>query len=242
MSGETITRAMVLAAGFGQRMRPLTDGLPKPLIRLGGRALLDHVLDRLAEAGVTEAVVNVHYLPALIEAHLRQRAAPRITISDEREAILDTGGAVNKALHVLGDGPFFVHNSDSVWIEKRGSTLGRMIEAWDSRDLDALLLLAPAKASLGYSGHGDFHLDAGGRVRRRMRDESAPYVFAGVSINHPRLFADCPAGAFSLNRVWDSALASGRLAAICHDGMWMHIGTPDALAEAERCLNGASAA
>ncbi len=242
MTGESITHALVLAAGFGHRMRPLTDTLPKPLVRLGGKPMLDHVLDRLAEIGVSDAVVNVHYLADLIEAHLKTRTAPRITISDERDAILDTGGAVNKARHLLGTAPFFVHNSDSVWTEKRGSTLARMVEAWDSRTMDSLLLLAPANASLGYSGRGDFHFDEGGRVRRRQRDESAAYVFAGVSINHPRMFAECPAGAFSLNRVWDRALDQGRLAAICHDGMWMHVGTPDALAEAERCLNGLSAA
>ncbi len=242
MTGETITHALVLAAGYGNRMRPLTDIMPKPLIQLGGKPLLDHVLDRLAEAGITDAIVNVHYLPDLIEAHLATRTAPRITVSDEREALLDTGGAVNKARQFLGAAPFLVHNSDSVWIEKRGSTLARMVEAWDSSAMDSLLLLAPAKASLGYSGRGDFHIDEGGRVRRRMRDEDAPYVFAGVSINHPRLFADCPTGAFSLNRVWDSALASGRLAAICHEGTWMHVGTPEALVEAERCLNGADAA
>jgi MurNAc alpha-1-phosphate uridylyltransferase len=242
MSGERPTRALVLAAGYGQRMRPLTDQLPKPLVRLGGRALIDHVLDRLAEAGVTCAIVNVHYLPEQIEAHLRGRASPRITISDERAQILDTGGAVKKALPLLGDAPFFVHNSDSVWIEDGGSTLARMIDAWDPETMDSLLLLAPVGASLGYSGRGDFHLGEDGPVRRRARDETAPYVFAGVSINSPRLFDNCPDGTFSLNRVWDKALEAGRLAAIRHEGTWMHVGTPEALTDAERCLNGRDAA
>jgi MurNAc alpha-1-phosphate uridylyltransferase len=242
MSGDAITRALVLAAGYGKRMRPLTDHLPKPLVTLGGKPLLDHVLDRLAEAGIADAIVNVHYLPEQIEAHLATRAAPRITISDERAEILDTGGAVNKVRHLLGATPFFVHNSDSVWVEGAGSTLARMTDYWDGERMDSLLLLARADDSLGYDGRGDFHMDDTGQVRRRGRDETAPYVFAGVSINHPRLFADTPAGAYSINRVWDKALASGRLAAICHDGLWMHVGTPEALIEAEGRLNGRSAA
>jgi MurNAc alpha-1-phosphate uridylyltransferase len=222
-------------------MRPLTDKLPKPLVRLGGRALLDHVLDRLSEVGVTEAIVNVHYLPELIEAHLRIRTAPRITISDERAQLLDTGGAVKKALHLLGESPFFVHNSDSVWIERQGSTLAKMIGAWDPETMDSLLLLAPVEASLGYSGRGDFSLGAGGQVRRR-EGETAPYVFAGVSINKPSLFVGAPDGPFSINRIWDQALEAGRLAAIIHEGLWMHVGTPAALADAERRLDGLHAA
>ncbi len=242
MPSQRPTRALVLAAGLGQRMRPLTDGIPKPLVPLGGRPLLDHVLDRLSAAGVDEAVVNVHYLPELIEAHLRHRSAPRIVISDEREALLDTGGAVKKALHRLGDAPFFVHNSDSVWIEQHGSTLARMIDAWDPETMDSLLLLAPTASSLGYDGRGDFSVSEAGQVRRRARGESVPYVFAGVSINHPRLFVDCPEGAFSINLAWDRALGAGRLASIRHDGLWMHVGTPAALADAERRLNGLDAA
>ena len=242
MSGERPTRALVLAAGLGERMRPLTDTLPKPLIRLGGRPLLDRVLDRLAEAGVTEAVVNVHYLADQIEAHLRPRKAPHITISDERGALLDTGGAVRKALPLIGQTGFFVHNSDSVWIEKQGSTLARMIAAWRPELMDSLLLLAPVASSHGYPGRGDFSLGENGEIRRRERDETVPFVFAGVSINHPRLFADCPDGKFSINRVWDEALAKGRLAAIVLDGTWMHVGTPSALQDAERCLNGLHAA
>lgn len=240
MSGKP-TRALVLAAGLGQRMQPLTANLPKPLVRLGGRPLLDHVLDRLTAAGVAEAIVNVHYLPEMIEAHLRNRTAPRITISDERAQMLDTGGAVQKVLPLLGDAPFFVHNSDSVWIERQGSTLARMIDAWNPDTMDSLLLLAPIAASLGYDGTGDFAV-ADGRVRRRERGEAVPYVFAGVSINKPQLFAGCPEGAFSINRVWDQALAAGRLASIAHDGLWMHVGTPAALADAERCLDGLNAA
>lgn len=242
MCGDNITHALVLAAGFGQRMRPLTESLPKPLIRLGGKPLIDHVLDRLSDAGVAQAVVNVHYLPDLIEAHLCGRATPQITISDERDALLDTGGAVKKALGVLGENPFFVHNSDSVWIEMSGSTLARMIEAWNGDAMDSLLLMARTHDTLGYSGRGDFHIGTDGHIRRRTGDETAPFVFAGVSINRPALFEDAPEGAFSMNRVWDQALGRGRLAAIVHDGLWMHVGTPDALAEAEGRLNGLDAA
>lgn len=242
MSGDRPAHALVLAAGLGQRMRPLTDSIPKPLVRLGGRPLLDHVLDRLADAGIAEAVVNVHYLPELIEAHLRERTTPRITISDEREQLLDTGGAVKKTLHLLGRDGFVVHNSDSVWIENQGTLLTRMIDTWNPDKMDSLLLLAPAASSLGYSGRGDFSMGDNREVRRRQKDETVPFVFAGVSINHPRLFADCPDGPFSLNLVWDRALKAGRLASIVHDGTWMHVGTPAALADAERRLNGLHAA
>jgi MurNAc alpha-1-phosphate uridylyltransferase len=242
MTAQTIDRALILAAGFGSRMRPLTETRPKPLVLLGGKAMLDHVLDRLGAAGITQAIVNVHYLPDQIEAHLKNRISPRITISDERNQILDTGGAVCRARELLGEKPFLVHNSDSVWIEKQGSTLDRMIAAWDGERMDALLLLAPTSSSLGYSGRGDFHLEPDGSVRRRAKDETADYVFAGVSINHPRLFAEAPDGPFSINRVWDTAIEQGRLAALRHNGLWMHVGTPEALAEAENRLNGRDAA
>jgi N-acetyl-alpha-D-muramate 1-phosphate uridylyltransferase len=231
--------AMVLAAGYGHRMRPLTDNRPKPLVPFAGKPLLDHVLDRLADAGVACAVVNVHYLPEQIEAHLATRIRPEILISDERAQILDTGGAVQKALPLLGSAPFFVHNSDSVWIERNGSALRQMMQAWDEDAMDSLLLLAPVATSLGYSGRGDYAIGANGRPCRRRRDDAAvPHVFAGVSINHPRIFQNCPDGPFSILRLWDEAESAGRLAAIQLDGQWMHIGTPEALAEAEERLNG----
>ncbi len=242
MSGATITHALVLAAGFGHRMRPLTDSLPKPLMPLAGKTLIDHVLDRLAENGVTDCVVNVHYLADVLERHLASRVKPRITISDERCALLDTGGAVNKARDLLGDRPFLVHNSDSIWIERDGSTLARMFKAWDPETMDSLLMLARRDETIGYSGKGDFHWDGGASVRRRMGDDVAPHVFAGVSINHPRLFGSTLDSVFSLNRIWDEALTRGRVAAIAHEGLWMHVGTPAALAEAERRLNGLNAA
>ena len=229
--------AMVLAAGYGTRMRPLTDAMPKPLVPLAGRPLLDHVLDRLVVAGIARAIVNVHYLPEQIEHHLASRSQPQILISDERAQILDTGGAVQKALPLLGAAPFFVHNSDSVWIERNGSTLRQMIDAWNDDAMDALLLLAPAATSLGYAGRGDYALDGEGRPHRRRNGQNVPFVFTGVSINHPRLFHDVPEGAFSILKLWDEAERAQRLAAIQLDGEWMHVGTPEALAEAEERLN-----
>jgi len=228
---------MVLAAGYGKRMRPLTEMIPKPMVRLDGRPLIDHVLDRLAEAGVREAVVNVHYLADVLEAHLAERTEPpAIAISDERDALLDTGGGVKKALDRLGPDGFVIQNSDSVWIEDGEQNLARLAGVWDPERMDALLLLADAQGSLGYGGRGDFSLDEQGRLKRRAPDETAPCVFAGVSIAHPRLFDDSPQGAFSLNPLWDRAIARGRLFGATLKGEWMHIGTPEALEAAERRL------
>ena len=201
--------AFVLAAGYGQRMRPLTDRCPKPLVKLGEKALLDHVLDRLAVAGVEKAVVNVHYLADQIEDHVAGRSAPHITISDERGALLDTGGGLKKALPELEGESFFVHNSDSVWIEGSTSALKRLGEAWDPEEMDALLLLAIAHESIGYSGSGDFNMDADGRLTRPNEHEIVPFVFAGVSIAHPRLLDDMPDDAFSLNRPWTARSRPG---------------------------------
>lgn len=229
--------AMVLAAGYGKRMQPLTETIPKPLVRLAGRPLIDHVLDRLAQAGVREAVVNLHYLADALEAHLRERQEPpRVSLSDERAMVLDTGGGVKRALDRLGPKGFFIQNSDSVWIEDGESNLARMAARWNPVEMDALLLLADAKGSLGYGGRGDFTLAGDGRLQRRATEQTAPYVFAGVSIAHPRLFADSPDGAFSLNPLWDHAIAQGRLFGMPLHGEWMHIGTPEALEAAEQRL------
>jgi MurNAc alpha-1-phosphate uridylyltransferase len=227
---------MVLAAGLGKRMRPLTTNIPKPLVRLKGRALIDHVLDRLAAAGVARAVVNVHYLADALEAHLKPRKTPQIVISDERGQILDTGGGVVHALPMLGSGPFLIHNSDSVWIEGVGSNLHRLFAAWDSAAMDGLMLLASAATSLGYEGQGDFVMGNDGRLIRRGERQMAPFVFTGVSIAHPRMFEGAPQGAFSLNAPWDVAIEKGRLYGIRLDGLWMHVGTPEALTEAERWI------
>jgi N-acetyl-alpha-D-muramate 1-phosphate uridylyltransferase len=227
---------MVLAAGLGKRMRPLTTDIPKPLVRLKGRALIDHVLDRIAAAGVAHAVVNVHHPADALEVHLQQRKTPQIVISDERGRILDTGGGVVHALPKLGSGPFLIHNSDSVWIEGVGSNLQRLFAAWDSATMDGLMLLASAATSLGYEGQGDFVMGNDGRLIRRGERQMAPFVFTGVSIAHPRMFEGAPQGAFSLNRPWDTAIEKGRLFGIRLDGLWMHVGTPEALTEAERWI------
>jgi len=228
--------SMVLAAGLGLRMRPLTEDVPKPLVRLKGRALIDHVLDRIAAAGVGRAVVNVHYLADAVEAHLKGRKTPQIVISDERGLLLDTGGAVRHALPLLGPRPFLIHNSDSVWIEGIGSNLERLFAAWDGAAMDGLLLLASAATSLGYEGQGDFSMGPGGRLIRRGERQMAPFVFTGVSIAHPRMFEGAPQATFSLNRLWDAAIEKGRLFGVRLDGLWMHVGTPDALKEAERWI------
>jgi MurNAc alpha-1-phosphate uridylyltransferase len=232
----TIARtAMVLAAGYGERMRPLTDKMPKPLIPLAGRALIDHVLDRLAAAGVETAVVNVHYLPEQIESHLRSRVAraPTTIISDERALLLDTGGGTRKALAALGDGPFFIHNSDSAWSEGATPALPSMLRLWDASRMDCLLLLAPMTTSIGYAARGDFDMAADGRLTRRGERQVVPFAFAGVSLCTAKLFESAPEGPFSLNSLWDQALAKGRLHGVRLDGRWMHVGTPQSLAEAE---------
>jgi MurNAc alpha-1-phosphate uridylyltransferase len=229
--------AMVLAAGLGTRMTPANGTLPKPLVELRGRALIDRVLDRLAEAGIKRAVVNVHHKADLIEAHVKSRKAPRIVISDERSGKLDTGGGVKRALPRLGPGAFLIHNSDSVWIEVVGSNLTRLMSTWDETRMDCLLMLAVASGSHGYQGRGDFALQPDGRVRRRkLEQEIVPFAFTGVSVAHPRLFEDSPEGAFSLNLVWSRAIAAGRAYGMRMDGSWMHVGSPDALAQAEQCL------
>lgn len=231
--GGPLKTAMVLAAGLGTRMRPLTDRTPKPLLKLGGRTLLDHALGRLAEAGIERAVVNVHYFADQIEAHVRGRTSPQIVISDERQCILETGGGVLKALPHFGGQAFVVHNSDSVWMEGGRSNLKMLMSAWDGKRMAALLLLARCDASIGYEGRGDFHMDAFGRLKRRGASETASYVFAGVSILTPRLFDGVGAKAFSLNVIFDRAIAEDALFGFVLDGTWIHAGTPEALLEAE---------
>jgi MurNAc alpha-1-phosphate uridylyltransferase len=228
---------MVLSAGLGTRMAPANGTLPKPLVPLHGRALIDHVLDRHAEAGIRHAIVNVHHKADLIEAHVKGRRRPEIEISNERDRLLDTGGGVKKALPRLGTGPFLIQNADSVWIEGVGSNLARLMQVWDDSRMDCLLLLALASHSLGYQGRGDFAFEPDGRIRRRrVEQEMVPFAFTGVSLAHPRLFAGSPDGAFSLNVVWDRAIDSGRAWGMRMEGIWMHVGSPDALAQAEQQL------
>ncbi len=228
--------AMVLGGGYGKRMMPLTKDIPKPMVVLKGRPLIDHVLDRIDAAGVPRAVVNVHYCADKLQAHVEKREHPKIEISDERQQLLDTGGGVAKALPLLGPDPFLIHNSDSVWIEGVGSNLERMFSVWDPDTMDSLMLLASAATSLGYDGSGDFAMDKDGRLSRRGERQMVPFVFTGVSIAHPRIFEGAPDGPFSMNRLWDRAIDNGRLFGIRLDGLWMHVGTPEALIEAERWI------
>jgi N-acetyl-alpha-D-muramate 1-phosphate uridylyltransferase len=228
--------AMVLAAGLGERMRPLTERIPKPLVQVGGKALIDYGLDRLAEAGVEKAVVNVHYLADQIERHVAGRKRPRIVISDERAGLLGTGGGVVKALPELGDAPFFHINSDSIWIDGVNGNLSRLAATFDPAQMDVLLLLAPAAISIGYQGRGDFAMATDGRLRKSAEREVVPFVYAGAALLLPSLFADSPTGAFGLTRMFDRAAERGRLHGLRLDGLWMHVGTPDAIALAEAAI------
>ncbi|MDQ0468131.1 nucleotidyltransferase family protein [Labrys wisconsinensis] len=224
--------AMLLAAGLGKRMRPLTDTRPKPLVTVAGRTLADHVLDRLAAAGVRTAVVNVHHHADQMERHLAARTAPRIVISDERAGLLDSGGGVKKALPLLGKRPFVVCNSDSFWIEGPSRNLPRLFAAWDPDAMDILMLVAPTATSIGFDGPGDYMLDAFGRLERRRERAVAPFAYAGVLLIKPQLFQGMP-DAFSLNRLFDAAEAKGRLHGRRLDGIWLHVGTPAAIDAAE---------
>lgn len=230
------TKAMVLAAGLGLRMRPLTERMPKPMVPVAGKPLLDHVLDRLADAGVGEAVVNVHYLPDQIIDHVAHRSHPRVIISDERDQVLGTGGAVVKALPLLGDAPFFHLNADTMWIDGARPNLARMAEAFDPARMDILLLMAPTASSIGYSGNGDYAMLADGTLRRRKENQVVPFVYAGAAIMSPALFADAPTGEFSLTKMFDRANDRERLFGLRLDGVWMHVGTPDAVQAAEKAV------
>ena len=228
--------AMVMAAGLGKRMLPLTASRPKPLVEVGGRALIDLMLDHLADAGVTKAVVNVHYLPEMVEAHLAQRAVPRVTFSDERELLLETGGGMLRALPQLPD-PFFCVNSDNVWIDGPRNTLLDLSAAWDPARMDALLLVVPRERAFEHRGKGDFHLDADGRLRRRGPDEErAPFIYIGAQVVSHRLLRDAPAGPFSTMVLWERAMAEGRLYGAEHAGKWFDVGTPAAIAPAAAAL------
>lgn len=231
---KTPDTAMVLAAGRGKRMRNLTDRLPKPLVTVAGKPLIDHVLDRLVEVGVARAVVNLNYLGERIAGHLAGRNDIAIEFSHESEA-LETGGGIKQALPMLGE-VFFSVNADVFWLDSKDRALERLAATFAADGADALLLMQPTSRAIGYEGAGDFLLDPLGGVRRRAEREIAPYVFAGVEIVHRRLFDEAPVGAFSINRLWDKAIERGRLGGMVHDGEWFHIGTPEGLAMAEAGL------
>ncbi len=228
--------AMVLAAGLGKRMRPLTATRPKPLVEVAGRSLLDRALDHLTAAGVRRAVVNVHYFAEQVEAHLAQRDGPEVVISDERGELLETGGGVTKALPLIDGDPFYVINSDNLWVDGSIDTLHLLAQRWDAATMDALLLLVPLARASGYDGRGDFTMDPIGRLRRRVEARVAPYVFSGVQLLSKRLFDGEAVAAFSLNRLYDKALASGRLYGAVHGGMWFHVGTPASVGATETLL------
>jgi len=229
----SVTAAMIMGAGLGSRMRPLTDDRPKPLVMVGGKTLIDHSLDRLVAAGVTLAVVNLHYKAAMLRAHLAGRRDIEIIFSDESDKLLDTGGGVVKALPHFRGAPFFVLNSDSIWVEGARPALPAMLAGWDTGRMDALLLLAEMNTAMGYEGTGDFVLKADGRVARARDLKGAAYAYPGVQIVHPRLFEGAPDGAFSTNVMWDRAIAAGSLFGTVLDGVWIHVGTPQARDEAE---------
>ncbi len=228
--------AIVLAAGLGTRMRPYNGHIPKPLVAVGGKSLIDYGLDRLADAGVEFTVVNVHHLADAVERHLASRTKPRIVISDERGGLLGTGGGITKALPKLGNQPFFLVNSDTLWLDGVNPNFARLAAAFDPTAMDALLLLAPTNGSLGYDGRGDYTMAPDGRLRRRSGDEKVPFIYAGAAILTPALFAGAPAGSFSLTLLFDQAGAKGRLFGLPLEGTWMHVGTPEAVAAAEAAL------
>ncbi len=231
-------RAMLLAAGLGTRMRPLTCERPKPLVEVGGKPLIDHALERLRQAGVEQAVVNVHYKAEMLEKHLSTTSKPKIVISDEREELLETGGGLVKALPHLGTDPFFMVNTDSLWTEGAQPSLERLRRAWNDDSMDMLLLLCSTVSSHGYSGLGDFNCDSNGTITRRAESEIAPFVFTGVYLVHPRIFKGAPKGKFSMNVLFDRAIETGRLKGLRHDGQWMDVGTPEAIQMAEDVLDG----
>ena len=230
--------AMVMAAGLGKRMRPLTATQPKPMVRVGGKPLIDHALDRLADAGVTRAVVNVHYLADSLEAHVASRAQPQVIISDERSELLETGGGMIKALPHLPD-PFFCLNADNIWLDGPRSAFQDLSRRWDPAEMDALLLLVPHSRALNFRGEGDFTMDPLGRLTRRRPGRIAPYIFTGIQLVSHRLLREAPAGKFSTNILWDRAAAEGRLFGTSFTGLWFEVGTPQAIAPTEEILRSA---
>ncbi len=233
--------AMVLAAGLGTRMRPLTNAMPKALVRVCGKALLDHALDALAQAGVARAVVNVHHFADQVAAHVAARTQPQVIVSDETARLLDSGGGVALALPHLGAGPFFVLNADTFWVEGYRPNLARLAQAWNDETMDILLLVSAMATAVGYGGKGDFSMDGLGRLVRRAERQIAPFAYAGAAIMHPRIFTDAPPAPFSLNLLFDRAIEAGRLHGLRMEGLWLHVGTPQAIREAETAISRSAA-
>jgi N-acetyl-alpha-D-muramate 1-phosphate uridylyltransferase len=232
--------AMIMAAGLGKRMRPLTATRPKPLIEVGGKALLDHVLEKLRGAGVKKVVVNVHYLADALEAHLASRAhGLEVVISDERDLLMETGGGLVKAAPVIDSDPFLALNSDNLWIDGPADTLKLLASHWDDSGMDALLLLVPQARAFNHKGMGDFHMDRQGRLRRRARSHVAPFVFTGIQMVSKRLLREAPDGPFSTNLLWDRAIEQGRCFGAVHQGLWFDVGTPKSIPMTEAALENA---
>jgi len=229
--------AMILAAGLGKRMRPLTASQPKPLVRVAGKALIDHALDRLAEAGLAKAVVNVHYLADALEAHVLARKAPQVTVSDEREVLLETGGGMVRALPHLPD-PFFSLNADNIWLDGPKNAFHDLSRRWDAETMDALLLVVPHARAMNFQGPGDFHMDPLGRLSRRRDGRIAPFIFTGIQLVSHRLLRDAPRGPFSTNILWDRAIEEGRLYGLSFTGLWFEVGTPQMIRPTEDALTG----
>lgn len=229
--------AMVMAAGLGKRMRPLTATRPKPLVEVAGKPLLDHALDRLRAAGVRKAVVNVHYLADALEAHLRNRVRGiDFAVSDERAQLLETGGGLVKALPLIDADPFLAVNADNLWVDGPVDTLKLLASAWDDAQMDALLLLVPLARANCHKGKGDFHMSATGKLRRPRAGAVAPFVFTGIQMLSKRLLADAPEGPFSTNILWDRAIAAGRCYGAVHQGLWFDVGAPPNIKATEAIL------
>jgi len=226
---------MVLAAGLGKRMRPLTATQPKPLVRVAGKPLIDHALDRVASAGIGKAVVNVHYLADSLEAHVLDRTAPEVLISDEREKLLETGGGLLKAKEHLSD-PFFCLNADNIWLDGPRDAFAELSVRWDPAEMDALLLVVPHARAHNFSGPGDFHMDASGKLKRRSSGRIAPFIYTGIQLVSHRLLRDAPEGNFSTNILWTRAIEEGRLYGVSFGGLWFEVGTPQSIAPTEDAL------
>ena len=229
--------AMILAAGLGKRMRPLTASQPKPMVRVAGKPLIDHALDRLADAGFAKAVVNVHYLADALEAHVLARDVPKVTVSDERAQLLETGGGMVKALPQLPD-PFFALNADNIWLDGPKSAFHDLSRRWDPDAMDALLLVVPHARAMNFSGAGDFHMDPMGRLSRRRAGRIAPFIYTGIQLVSHRLLRDAPEGPFSTNILWNRAMEEGRLFGISFTGQWFEVGTPQMIRPTEEALTG----
>ena len=231
-----IEKAMILAAGLGTRMRPLTDNIPKPLIKVNGKALIDYKLDAAKQAGIKTVVINVHYLPEQVEDHLRKVSGLEIIISDERKELMDSGGGIANALHHFDDHPFVVLNSDTFWHGDIPPSLLQLLDFWNEDNMDILMALAKTVEAIGFGGAGDFFKDQNHLLTRRGKKLSAPFAFSGDYIVHPRIFENTPKGPFSANNLYDSAIADQRLYGLSLNGLWLHVGTPQSLSEAQSAI------